>query len=157
MSNEPSPCTQPSLCTLLISPKPEIAITRTLSHQDCMYAKVCCSKRYMDTASAVTYLHLGSPHIKVPFLHAPCHAMQSRSQLREGAALRRDKGLGKACCEAPVGQTTDVDATGADAATSLNALADCSLVGFSFLTTHTHKRTSLNERLIDCWRGVPRD
>ena len=118
---------------------PEIAITHTLSHQDCMYAKVCCSKKVHG------YLHLGSPHIKVPFLHAPCHAMQSRSQLREGAALRRDKGLGKACCEAPVGQTTDVDATGADAATSLNALADCSLVGFSFLTTHTHTQAHLVE------------
>jgi hypothetical protein len=71
-----------------------------------------------------------------PARPVPCHAVTLAAP--KGCRLRRDKGLGKACCEAPVGQTTDVDATGADAATSLNALADCSLVGFSFLTTHTH-------------------
>jgi hypothetical protein len=104
------------------------------------------------------YTHLGSPHIKSTFPARP-HAMQSRSQLREDE--ERHKGLGKACSEAPVDFMAGGDAADADAATPLNALNDCNVVGFLLLAPHTHTQsTTLHIVSVDQSvdrRDVPRD
>jgi hypothetical protein len=91
--------------------------------------------------------HLGSPHIKSTFPASP-HAMQSRSQLREDE--KRQKGLGKACCETPVDLMAGGDAAGADAATPLNALNDCNVVDFfSFSPRAAHTSTPLHIVSVD--------
>jgi hypothetical protein len=96
-----------------------------------------------------TYIHLGSPHTKVPARPMPC------SHARSSERMRRDKGSKKAFCEVPVVQTTAGIADAAAAATSLNALVGCRLVGFFFLSHRTHTRAHLCVlfRLADRWRG----
>jgi hypothetical protein len=77
---------------------PDNAITRTSSHQDCMYANVRRSK----TTSTSTWMPRLQLHTSwFPAHESTCtpHAMQSRSQLREDEKRQRlAKGLLRGAC-----------------------------------------------------------
>jgi hypothetical protein len=128
---------QPFLCTL----HPHIPKHPTTQLRVHYPIKVACMRtcavpkvhRQVHGCRVCNYIHLGSPHTKVPARPMPC------SHARSSERMRRDKGLRKACCEAPVDLMTADTAGAAAAATSLNALVDGFLVGF-FSSSSTHSR-----------------
>ena len=138
---QPFPCTQrcrhpphfPKYPTTQLHP---------LSHQDCMYANLRCSKS-TSPSTWMPRLHLHTSWFPAhQSTYLPARPMLC-SHARSSERMRRYKGLGEACCEAPVGQTTAGIAGAAAAATSLNALVDGVVVGFLCPhRTHTLEHTS---------------
>jgi hypothetical protein len=135
---QPFPCTQKCLHPPHFPKHPTMQLrahhpTKTACMRTCAVPKL---HQQVHGCRVCNYIHLGSPHTKAPARPMLC------SHARSSERMRRDKGLRRACCEAPVDLMTAGIAGATAAATLLNALVGCRPVGFVF-SPHLHSSTNL--------------